>query len=159
MQEEPGSEIAHWEDIRVGDTVPFGGCRVTKEEIVEFARTFDPQSFHLDEEAARSSVIGRLCASGWHSCAILMRMYTDAVLSRMASLGSPGIDEGKWLKPVFPGDELSGRCTYLSKRLLRSRPGVGLCQVLVEMVNQQGEVVVSWTANQLVRVRQAGSAS
>lgn len=143
----------HWEDVTVGETVTFGRKHVTEDEIVDFARAFDPQPFHLSEESAKDSMIGRLCASGWHSCAMLMRMLADDVLAKAAGLGSPGLEEVKWLKPVFPGDELTARYTCTSKRALRSRPGVGLCQMLFEMLNQNGEVVMTWDAAQLLRLR------
>lgn len=153
MQQQTASKTQYWDDVTVGKTVPFGRYVVSKEEIIAFARAFDPQPFHLDEEAAKSSLIGRLCASGWHSCAMLMRMLADDVLANAASLGSPGLEEVKWLKPVFPGDELTARYTCTSKRVLKSRPGVGICQILFEMLNQHGEVVMTWNAAQLLRVR------
>lgn len=153
-----GEKRIYWDDIIVGQTVPFGRKVVTKEEIIEFARTFDPQPFHLDEEAAKDSMIGRLCASGWHSCVILMRMMVDEILKYAKGLGSPGIAETKWLKPVLPGDELTARYTCTSKRELRSRPGVGVCQFLFEMLNQNGEVVMTWDVAQYFRIRGAEAA-
>jgi len=157
MQRESPTKILHWEDVSVGEAVAFGRISVSKEDIVAFASAFDPQPFHLDEEAAKDSMIGRLCASGWHSCAMLMRMLAQDVMSRAAGLGSPGIEEVKWLKPVFPGDELTGRYTCTAKRVLKSRPGVGLCQMLYEMINSQGEVVMTWNAAQLLGLRTPGS--
>lgn len=158
MQEPADSHLMHWEDVTVGETVTFGGVVVTRDQIVEFARAFDPQPFHLDEEAAKDSMVGRLFASGWHSCAIFMRMMADEVLGKAASLGSPGVDEVRWLKPVLPGDRLSGRYTCLSKRRLASKPQAGLCQMLYEMVNQNGDVVMTWNATQFLRTRTAGDA-
>jgi len=102
--------------------------------------------------------VGRLFASGWHSCAIFMRMMADEVLGKAASLGSPGVEEVRWLKPVLPGDRLTGRYTCLSKRRLASKPQTGLCQMLYEMVNQNGDVVMSWNATQFLRTRTAGGA-
>jgi acyl dehydratase len=156
MSERPEAALIHFEDIVVGATVPFGHKVVSRDEIVAFARAFDPQPFHLDEEAAKSSLIGRLCASGWHSCGMLMRMLADEVLNNAASLGSPGLDEVKWLKPVFPGDGLTARYTCTAKRVLASRPGVGLCQMLFEMLNQHGDVVMTWFGSQFFRVRMPG---
>ncbi len=147
------------EDLHVGQTFVSGSLTLTADEIKTFARQFDPQPFHLDEEAAKSSLIGRLCASGWHSCAILMRMLADEVLSKTASLGSPGLEEVKWLKPVFPGDALTARYTCTAKRVLGSRPGVGLCSMLFEMFNQNGDVVMTWTGGQLFKVRTPGAAT
>jgi acyl dehydratase len=159
MQQRSAPHLVHWEDVPVGEPVTFGHKAVTREEIIEFAGAFDPQPFHLDDEAAATSVIGSLCASGWHSCAMMMRMVADDVLNKSASLGSPGMEEVKWLKPVFPGDELSGRHTCLSKRVLSSRPDVGLCRMLFEMLNQQSEVVMTWNTSQFFRVRDPGAAS
>ena len=141
------SEKIFWEDIVVGRTI------VTREEIVAFAQAFDPQPFHLDDEAAKASIVGRLCASGWHSCAMMMRMVADGFLNTAASLGSPGMDEVKWIKPVFPGDTLSGRYTCHAKRVLSSRPHVGLCQMLFEMLNQDNNVVMTWSIAQLIGLR------
>lgn len=157
MQQESRSQITYWEDVVVGATVAFGSKAVSREEIIAFARAFDPQPFHLDDEAAKETVIGRLFASGWHSCAMFMRMLADDVLNSAAGLGSPGVEEVKWLRPVFPGDELSGRYTCTGKRALKSRPGVGLCQILFEMLNQHGEVVMTWKAPQLLRMRTTGA--
>jgi acyl dehydratase len=156
MYERSETSLIYFEDIVVGATVPFGRKVVSKDEIVAFARAFDPQPFHLDEEAAKSSLIGRLCASGWHSCAVLMRMVGDEVLNKAASLGSPGLEEVKWLKPVFPGDVVTARYTCTGKRVLGSRPGVGLCTVLFEMLNQDGDVVMTWNGSQLFKVRTPG---
>jgi acyl dehydratase len=159
MSEQSHTALIHFEDIVVGATVPFGRKVVSKDEIIAFARAFDPQPFHLDEEAAQSSLIGRLCASGWHSCAMLMRMLTDEVLNKAASLGSPGLEEVKWLKPVFPGDVLTARYTCTAKRVLASRPGVGLCNVLFEMLSHDGDVVMTWAGSQLFKVRAPGAAA
>ncbi len=153
MQQKTSSDLLHYEDITVGETVPFGRKRVTKEEIVAFASAYDPQPIHLDEEVAKRSIVGGLCASGYHSCAMLMRMLADDVLNKATSFGSPGMDEVKWLKPVRPGDDLSARYTCTGKRLLGSRPNVGISAVTFEMLNQAGDVVMTWKSNQLWRVR------
>jgi acyl dehydratase len=151
MREPP--EVLHWEDVIVGETVAFGRTSVSREEIIAFASAFDPQPFHLDDDAAGETVIGRLFASGWHSCAMFMRMVADDIMSSAAGLGSPGLEEVKWLKPVFPGDELTGRYTCTAKRELKSRPGVGLCQLFFEMLNQHGEVVMTWHVAQPLGTR------
>jgi acyl dehydratase len=150
---DPIDGILHYEDVVVGKTVPFGRKVVSADDIVEFARAFDPQPFHLSEESAKDSIVGRLCASGFHSCAIMMRMATDEVLSKAASLGAPGVEEVRWLKPVFPGDVLSGRYTCQSKRVLKSRPEVGSCLILFEMLKDAGEPVMTWTCPQFLRLR------
>lgn len=133
----------HWEDFPVGQVREFGPRSVTREDILEFAGRFDPQPFHLDEDAARASLFGGLCASGWHTCALTMRMMVDAYLRDTASLGSPGIDNLRWTKPVYPGDTLHGRMTVLQARPMASRPQVGLLQSRWEVFNQHGEPVLT----------------
>ena len=143
----------YYEDIIVGQTVALGTNSVTKAEIMAFAQAFDPQPLHLDEEAAKHTMVGRLCASGWHSCAILMRLICDGFLADSSSLGSPGMEDVRFLKPVFPDDTLSGRFTCSTKRTLASRPHVGICRVLFEMTNGAGEVVLTWDTSQLFALR------
>lgn len=153
------ADCIHLEDLELGRQVAFGQLEVTKDDIIAYARAFDPQPIHLDEAAAKQSIVGGLCASGFHSCALLMRMLADDVLSRSTSLGSPGIDEVKWMRPVRPGDCLSGRLTCTSKRPFASRPSVGIAKLLIEMLNQKGEVVMSWDSNQLLKVRHPAPAN
>jgi acyl dehydratase len=152
---DPGAGLLHFEDFAVGETVAFGAYPVTAEEIVAFAGEFDPQPFHLDEAAAADSLLGGLAASGWHSCAILMRMICDAFLNQAAGLGSPGVDEVKWLKPVRPGDVLSARRTCLEARASASRPEMGLVRFHYEVANQSGTTVMTWLVTQLFRRRPA----
>jgi acyl dehydratase len=121
----------------------FGAMQVTREACLAFARDFDPQPFHLDEAAASASLFGALTASGWHTCAMAMRMLCDGYLLASASLGSPGIEELRWLKPVFPGDTLSVRLEVLEARPMASRPGVGLVRTLSQVSNQSGQAVLS----------------
>lgn len=147
----------HYEDIVVGDPVSFGQYRVSEEEMVGFARAFDPQPFHLSEDGAKDSIPGRLFASGFHSCAMLMNMMATDLLAGAAALGSPGIDEVKFLKPIFPGDVLSARATCLDKRLLQSRPGVGVCRFRIEMLKSSGETVMTWTSSIFFRQRKAAT--
>jgi acyl dehydratase len=147
----------HYEDIEVGRAVTFGAKLVTKEEVIEFALAFDPQPFHTSEEEAKATHIGELIASGWHSCAMLMRMICDNLLNEAASEGSPGMEEVRWLKPVRPGDVVRGRFTCTAKRVLKSRPHVGLCQTTFEMLNQHGDVVMTWDSAQLYRLRSPGA--
>jgi acyl dehydratase len=148
-----GEGTLYHEDIEIGRAYDCGRKIVTKEEIVAFARQFDPQPIHLDEEAAKKTIVGGLCASGFHTCVIMMRMVCDGILNRVASLGSPGVDEVRWVKPVRPGDAL--RVTYLAeeKRTLASRPGVGMSKVQVDLFNDAGEVMAFWRTNQLTRLR------
>ncbi len=133
----------YWEDFPVGHQVQRGGMPVSREAVLEFARRFDPQPFHVDEEVARHGLFGGLCASGWHTCALAMRMMCDAYLLESASLGSPGIDQLRWLKPVFPGDVLSLRMEVLEARPMASKPHVGLVKSRWEMRNQHGEPVLT----------------
>ena len=153
MQSRPERARLHFEDVEIGRAVPFGRKVVSRDEIVAYAQAFDPQPLHLDEEAARHTLIGRLCASGWHSCAMLMRMLADDVLNHAAALGSPGIDEVKLLEPVLPGDVLTCRYVCIEKRVLASRPHVGLCKIVFEMLNQDGAVVLRWDTNQFLGLR------
>ena len=132
----------YWEDFPAGSVREFGAMPVTREAVLEFAAQFDPQPFHLDDDAAKDSLFGRLSASGWHTCAMTMRMMCDAYLLDTASLGSPGIDSLKWLKPVYPGDTLSGRLTVLEARPMNSRPQVGLARSRWELFNQHSEAVL-----------------
>jgi acyl dehydratase len=149
----------HHEDIEVGKAYDnLGSKTVTKEEILAYGRAYDPQPIHVDEEAARHTLVGGLCASGWHTCAMMMRMVADGLLNHVASLGAPGVDEGRWMVPVRPGDTVTCRYTVLEKRDLASRPDVGISKVLVELLNQKGEIAANWRTNQLVRRRNPGPA-
>src|SRR6478672_10313264 len=132
-----------WEDFPVGQVREFGGYRVTREAVLAFAREFDPQPFHVDDAAAEASLFGRLAASGWHTCAMAMRMMCDAYLLDSASLGSPGLEKLSWTKPVFPGDTLGVRLTVLEARPSASRPEVGLVKSHWDVSNQHGEIVLS----------------
>jgi acyl dehydratase len=132
----------YWEDFIVGSVAEFGSRLVTREEIIAFAAEFDPQRMHMDEEFARSTMLGGLAASGWHTCAIEMRMIVDGFMGDSDSMGSPGIDEVRWLKPVRPGDRLTLRRTILEARPLRSRPEWGLVRFRFELINQAGETVM-----------------
>lgn len=143
-----------YEDIVVGKTESFGSYEVTKDEIIDFASKYDPQPFHLDETAAKQSVFGDLCASGWHTCAMTMRMLVDHMMGKgLASMGSPGVDEIKWLKPVFPGDVLSVRGELVEKRESQSRPNIGLIKSKYEVQNQTGTTVMTLKTNAMMLKR------
>ena len=144
-----------WEDFREGDEVELGSKTVTAEEIVAFAREFDPQPFHLSEEAGAASHFGGLVASGWHTVAIFMRLYVDEVLLGSASLGSPGVEELRWLKPVRPGDTLTGRGRVLWTKPSDRDPRRGTVFSESELVNQHGEVVMRLRARGLFARRAA----
>ena len=132
-----------WEDFKVGDRQEMGRHTFTENEIVAFARQFDPQPFHTDARAAQHSFFGGLVASGWHTCAVAMRLMCDSYLNNSRSLGSPGVDHVRFHKPVRPGDTLLFRRIVLASRLSSSRKGVGLVKQRWEAVNEQGELVFS----------------
>lgn len=146
-------EDRHFEDYVPGRTYEYGSVTVTEDEIVEFARRFDPQTMHTDPAAAACGAFGGLIASGWHTAAMMMRMIADGWLSKTASLASPGVDELRWIKPVRPGDTLRIRVTTVSAERSRSKPDRGLVRSFVEVVNQRDEVVMSMVGMVLIRCR------
>lgn len=143
----------YFDDYQAGESFEFGDHTVTEGEIVEFATRYDPQPFHIDPAAAASTHFGGLIASGWMTAGILMRLMVDHFISPVSSMGSPGIDELRWLVPVRPGDRLRGRVTILSTRRSESRPERGLIHVLQEAINQDGQVVLSMRGWGIYRVR------
>ncbi len=138
-------DLLHFGDYVAGDVYEVGTVEVTEPEIVEFARKFDPQSFHVDAQLAKSTVFGGIVASGWHTCAMYMRMFVDALLSRSACLGSPGIEQIRFLRPVRPGDVLSGRATVLDSTPGR-RAGRGTVRMHCELLDAAGTTVFTMTA-------------
>lgn len=134
----------YFEDYRAGEIFEFGARLITAEEIIQFASLYDPQAFHLDDEAAKKTHFGRLAASGWMTASVVMRMMVDNYISRVSSLGSPGIDELRWSKPVHPGDILRVRVTILETRVSKSKPDRGLLYGLNEAFNQNDELVMSY---------------
>jgi acyl dehydratase len=135
------------EDFHPGEVIELGSRTVSAEEIIAFARQFDPQYFHTDPERARESPFGGLIASGWHSAAMFMRLMVDSFVSRMAeSMGSPGVDGIRWLKPVRPGDTLKGRVTVVDIIPSKSRADRGTLKSLGELLNEKGEVVMQINA-------------
>lgn len=148
---------ARWafEDFVEGATLHLGTKQVTAGEIIEFASEFDAQPMHLDEEAGRRSILGGLAASGWHTCAMFMRLLCDAILLDSTSQGSPGIDTVKWKKPVLAGDTLTGNCMVLSRRLSKSRPQLGFVRIHAELVNQRGESVFEFENTCMFLTREA----
>ena len=155
---DPATKL-YWEDFVPGRIVEYGPRHVTREEIMAFAAEFDPQPFHLDEAAARASMLGGLCASGWHSCCILMRMSADSFVLNSSSMGAPGVDEVRWLLPIRPGDDLTLRATVLSTRASNSRPDTGFVNVLLELYNAAGKCVMSLKAPLMFGRRTPGEAS
>src|SRR5262245_1603587 len=133
----------YWEDFHVGDTAPMGEKLVDKDEVIAFATAYDPQPFHVDEAAAKQSFFGGLVASGWHTCAMVMRMMVDSYLRDSASLGSPGVDNVRWLKPVRPGDTIRAQRHVVETRASQSKPGIGIVRSRWEVFNQHDELVMT----------------
>jgi acyl dehydratase len=149
-------DLQYFEDIQVGAQSSFGRYEVTRDEVLEFARKYDPQPFHLSDEAAAATHFGRLSASGWHTCAMTMAMVVENLRNqRQAGLGSPGIDELKWLKPVYPGDTLRCETEILEKRVSASRPEMGLFKSRMVVLNQDDVPVMTFVSNGMVRTRPA----
>jgi len=143
----------YFEDYIPGSVHEFGSIAVEEKEVLDFGKRFVPLSYHTDPEAAKKSIYGGLIASGWHTAALMMRLYTDHYLSKVANLGSPGCDELRWSKPVFPGDELSIRVTVMETRRSDSKPDRGIVQSFTEVLNQKREVVMSVRMINFVRAR------
>jgi acyl dehydratase len=147
-------EDRYFEDYVPGQIHEFGSIRIEEAEMIDFAQRFDPQPFHTNPEEAKRSLYGGLIASGWHTAGLMMRLFADHYLSRVASLGSPGVDEVRWPRPVFPGDELSIRVTVLEASLSRSKPDRGIIWSCVEVLNQTNEVVMTMKAMNFLRCRE-----
>jgi acyl dehydratase len=148
------AERRYFEDYVPDSVHEFGAVAVEQDEVIDFARRFDPQVFHTDPELAKSTIYGGLIASGWHTAGLMMRLFADHYLSKVASLGSPGIDELRWKEPVRPGDELSVRVTVLETKRSRSKPDRGIVRSFIEVINQNREVVMSMKAINLFLCRQ-----
>ncbi|MCX5909260.1 MAG: MaoC family dehydratase [Deltaproteobacteria bacterium] len=146
-------EDRYFEDYVPGEVHESGSIEADEKEIIAFAQRFDPQPFHLDPVAARESIYGGLIASGWHTACLMMRLLVDHYISRVASLGSPGIDDLRWLKPVRPGDVLSVRVTILEAKRSRSKPDRGIVHSYIEVLNQDREIVMTVKTMNLLRCR------
>lgn len=146
--------MQYYEDLEIGARQSFGRYDVTREEVLEFARKYDPQPFHLDDEAAARTHFGRLSASGWHTCAMAMAMMVENLKRNgQAGLGSPGMDNLRWAKPVFPGDTLRVESEVLEKRRSQSRREIGLFKSRSQIFNQHDEVVLEMVSNGMIAVR------
>lgn len=146
--------MKYFEDIEVGVVVRFGSYHVTREEVIDFASRYDPQPFHLSDEGAAGTYFGRLSASGWHSCAMTMAMLVEHLkANEQAGLGSPGVDELRWLKPVYPGDTLRCELEVIDKRQSQSRPDMGSYRNRITVLNQHDEPVMTMVSIGLIRVR------
>ena len=144
----------HWEDFTPGRVFEHGPRRLPREEMIAFAAEFDPQPMHLDEAAARATMLGGLAASGWYLCCILMRMSTDAFVLNSRSMGAPGVDEVRWLMPVRPDDELTLRATVLDARASKSRPDMGFVRFEFELFNAQSQRVMTLTTSLMMGRRE-----
>jgi acyl dehydratase len=146
--------MLYYEDLEIGVPQRYGTYKVTREEVIEFASKYDPQPFHLDDEAAKATYFGRLSASGWHTGSMAMRMVADQFKETgQMGLGSPGIDELRWLKPVYPGDTLSIESVLTAKRRSKSKPHMGLIWGETAVLNQDGETVMTYKSMGLVQTR------
>lgn len=146
-------ENRYFEDYVAGSVHEFGSIVVDEQDVIDFGKRFVPLSYHTDREAAKTSIYGGLIASGWHTAALMMRLYTDNYLSKIANLGSPGADELRWDLPVFPGDQLSIRVTVLEARCSSSKPDRGIVRSFCEILNQKREVVMTVKMVNFVRTR------
>jgi acyl dehydratase len=147
----------YFEDYVEGDVHELGTIAVDGDEIVSFARRFDPQVFHIDAEAAKRTPFGGLIASGWHTAGLMMRLFVDSYLTHVASLASPGIDELRWLRPVRPGDLLSVRVTIVKTAPSKSKPDRGVVTSFIEVFNQQREPVLTMRAVNMIARRPAAT--
>lgn len=151
--------LVYFEDLVVGSKAAFGRYEVTREEVIEFATKYDPQPFHLSDAAAAETHFGRISASGWHTCAMAMRMLVGNLTERkQAGLGSPGQDELRWHRPVYPGDVLRVETEVLEKTRSRSRPEMGSFRSDIRIYNQDDQVVMSMKSIGLIRVRDPAGA-
>ena len=149
----------YWEDFKPGDTAPMGEKTMDPAEMIAFAEVYDPQPFHIDEEAARQSMYKGLIASGWHTVALVMRMMVDSYLNAAASLGSPGVDNVRWLEPVRPGDTIRATRTVVETRPSVSRPGMGLVKSRWEVFNQSDQLVMTMEGYGMFERRDPGKAN
>ncbi|MEM5518544.1 MaoC family dehydratase [Henriciella sp. AS95] len=148
--------MRYYEDIEPGTVTHSPRTyKVTREEVIDFASKYDPQPFHLDDDAAKNTFFGRLSASGWHTSAMMMRLMVETMQhgEPQAGLGSPGVEDLKWIKPVYPGDELRLEMEVLSKRRMKSRPDMGLTRSNNRVYNQDGDLVLSMIGYGLIRVK------
>jgi acyl dehydratase len=148
----------YWEDFKTGAVAVYGPRLVTREEIVAFAAEFDPQPMHLDEAAGRATLLGGLAASGWHVTSLLMRTIADGFILDSSSMGAPGIEELRWLRPLRPGTQIRVRVTVLDTRASKSRPEMGLTRFRYDMIDEADAVIVSMTVPTMFGRRQPGTA-
>jgi acyl dehydratase len=155
----PNTRTHHWEDFKTGDVAVYGPKLVTREEIIAFAAEFDPQPMHMDEAAAAATLLGGLAGSGWHSCALMMRMMADGFLLDSTSMGSPGVEEVRWLRPLRPDTQVRLRVTVLDTRSSKSRPDMGLTRMRYELIDGAEETITSMTSTMMLGRRMPGAAA
>ncbi|MGI9417973.1 MAG: MaoC family dehydratase [Geminicoccaceae bacterium] len=144
------------DDLEAGQIYPLGSQSVSEDEIIAFGERYDPQPFHVDPDAAAETIYGGVIASGWQTVCLFMRLFVDNLLSRSAAMGSPGLDELRWLRPVRPGDRLDARVEVLETRASRSKPDRGLAKLRCVVANQSGDEVLTFVANVLFQKRETG---
>jgi acyl dehydratase len=147
------SDLLHYEDFPEGHVIAFGTFHLSKEQVVDYAREWDPQPFHIDEAAGQRSVLGGLAASGWQTSAILVRLAVEAYANMSAAMASNSMEECRWLKPVFAGETLTGRATVLSRRVSAKRPEMGVLRMKFELFNTDGELKADIVGVQFMKVR------
>ena len=147
----------HWEDFKPGAVAIYGPRLVTRDEIVAFAAEFDPQPMHLDEAAGAATMLGGLGASGWHTCCLLMRIIADGFLLDSTSMGAPGVDEVRWLKPLRPGTNIRVRATVLETRTSKSRPEIGFIKFLYEVLDEHEAVLTTLVCSMMMVRRESGA--
>jgi acyl dehydratase len=155
----PPAKRYYWEDFTPGLVMKLGSTTVTREAVLEFAAAFDPQPFHLDDAAGEASIFKKLAASGWHTCAMTMRLMCDAYLNDSSSLGSPGVDNLRWLKPVHPGDTLTAEMEIVESRVMNSKPHIGLVLSRWRLFNQDGVDVMTMQGWGMFGLRHATAGS
>jgi len=153
MRGSPVSDLLHYEDFPEGLVIPLGSHHLSKDEVIAFANEWDPQPFHLDEAEGKRSVLGGLAASGWQTSAILIKLSVEGYANRSAAMASNSMEEGRWLKPVYAGETLTGRATVLSRRVSSKRPEMGILKMKFELFNAEGELKAELTGVQFMKVR------
>ena len=146
-------KMLYYEDLNIGQKISIGPISATEREIIEFAKQFDPQPFHIDAEKAKDSLFGGLCASGWHTCSLYMRMLYDGLLINLASLGSPGMNEIRWLKPLFPNEVIRGELYIMSKTPSKSKPLIGSIVIDSKIYNSKKDLIMTMQSISIVKKR------
>ena len=144
-------KMIYFEDLSIGQKIKIGPISVTEKEIIEFAKKYDPQPFHIDAERAKDSLFGGLCASGWHTCSLYMRMLYDGLLVNLASLGSPGMNQIRWIKPLFPNDTINGELEIISKTPSKSKPSIGSMIIDSKVFNNNDELIMTLQSISIVK--------